>query len=221
MMDPVLAEFEREVGAVPRLKPQIPMISSLYGRLATDEEWTDPGYWSAQLRRTVRFADALGALLARENLALLEVGPGQTLSALARQHAARAKNQVIAHSCARQDEDSDEAARLTATGQLWLAGVDIKWAALHHGQTRRRVELPTYPFERKRYWIEPQRAPVTNEVKTSEVVPITEVPGPRGAPVSPEELEALLGEQLRIMKKQIDVLRETPPAPQINGKGRS
>ncbi len=92
----------RKRGArVPRLKPQIPIVSSLYGREATDAEWTDPAYWSAQLRRTVRFADALAPLLSRENLLLLEVGPGQTLTALARQHAAKKPGQLLAHSCAR------------------------------------------------------------------------------------------------------------------------
>ncbi len=86
MMDPILAEFESEVRKVTRNAPKIPIISTLYGRLATNNEWTDPSYWSKQLRQTVRFADALGAILSEENLVFLEVGPGQTLSALARQH---------------------------------------------------------------------------------------------------------------------------------------
>lgn len=216
MMDPILAEFKSEVQRVPRSRPGIPIVSSLYGRLATDAEWIDPAYWSAQLRRTVRFADALTVLLAHENLALLEAGPGQTLTALAKQHAARQPQQVIAASCARQLEESDRAALLTATGQLWLAGVDIKWPALHSG-SRRRVALPTYPFERKRYWIEPQRAkPAPDSVamirEKDEILP---------GVTTALELEALLGEQLHIMTKQIEVLRQTPVAPRAKGRAQS
>ena len=60
MMDPILAEFETAVARVPRQPPRIPIVSSLHGRLGTDDEWVSPAYWSAQLRRPVRFAEALG-----------------------------------------------------------------------------------------------------------------------------------------------------------------
>jgi acyl transferase domain-containing protein len=175
MMDPILAEFENEVRRVPRREPKIPIISSLYGREGTAAEWMDPGYWSGQLRRTVRFADALGALLSRENLALLEVGPGQTLTALARQHAAKKPDQILAHSFSRTRSESDGMALLAATGQLWLAGVEIKWAALHDG-ARRRVALPTYPFERKRHWIEPRSGTMELSARPAESTSVGETP---------------------------------------------
>jgi phthiocerol/phenolphthiocerol synthesis type-I polyketide synthase E len=225
MMDPILAEFESEVRKVPRLAPTIPIISSLYGHGATDAEWADPAYWSGQLRRTVRFAEALGTIMTRENLALLEVGPGLTLTALARQHAARQPDQVIAHSCARPGEGkiSDGAALLHATAQLWLAGVEIKWPALHGEAQRRRVALPTYPFERKRHWIEAQRPAEKSvlpepPVATLETNPAAAING-HATPASSAELEALIGEQLRIMTKQIEVLRQAPLT--SGGKGRS
>jgi acyl transferase domain-containing protein len=214
MMDPILAEFEDEVRQVRRSAPQIPIISTLYGRAATDAEWTDPGYWSGQLRRTVRFADALGVVLAEENLAMLEVGPGQTLSALARQQSAWQQNRVMIHSMARKGDEPDGAALLAATGQLWVAGVDIKWSALPHLVQPRRVALPTYPFERKRHWIEPTEAAVS-EVPvaraTSEPAAVATEPG--------SDLEALIAEQLRIMGKQIEVLRGADVSPHANGKG--
>jgi len=101
--------------------------------------------------------------------------------------------------------------------------VDIKWPALHHGAARRRVALPTYPFERKRYWIEPQRATAVTPVMEEDGKAVLKKETHRGAShtASSTELEALLGEQLRIMKKQIEVLREVPPATHINGKARS
>jgi phthiocerol/phenolphthiocerol synthesis type-I polyketide synthase E len=229
MMEPILAEFEAEVRRVPRNKPQIAIVSSLYGRVATDEEWTDPGYWSAQLRHTVRFADAVSTLLNQPDLALLEVGPGQTLTTLARQNSAKQPgqitNQATIYSSPRTCKESEVAEFLSAAGQLWLAGVEIDWRALHSGAARRRVPLPTYPFERKRHWIEPYASANTGVRYTNgsgaardmnatladhleamvKGVQVTE-----GAAEPSSEVEALIQEQLRIMAKQIEVLRHMP-----------
>ena len=210
MMDPILAEFEREVRGVPRMAPRISLVSSLHGRPIAAEQWLDPAYWSGQLRRAVRFADALGSLLSQENLVLLEVGPGQTLSSLVRQHPARRADQVAIHSCSRREDESDATAWLHATGELWQAGVEIEWKAAHAGRPPRRVVLPGYPFERKRHWIEPQRAEAAPEIQR--------VSAPRPAPISSRVyaesasgasgLEALIEEQLCIMTRQIELLRE-------------
>ena len=129
-MDPILAQFEAEVARFRRNKPQIPIVSSLYGRLATDEELTNPGYWAAQLRHTVRFADAVGTLLHDPSLALLEVGPGQTLTTLARQNPAKQPAQASVYSSPRTCKESETLEFLNAVGQLWLAGVEIDWNAL-------------------------------------------------------------------------------------------
>ena len=223
MMDPILAEFEDEVRKAPRHAPKIPIISSLYGRLATAAEWTDPAYWSGQLRRAVRFADALGKLLSEQNLTFLEVGPGQTLSALARQHSAWQQTQVMIHSLSRKDE-TDGVALLAATGQLWLTGVEIKWSALLHDAAPRRVALPTYPFDRKRFWIEPQRAGIA----ATPTLPVQVFPaetdkivGTPSTAASASDIETLIEEQLRIMTKQIEVLRQAPTHSHVNGKGQS
>jgi phthiocerol/phenolphthiocerol synthesis type-I polyketide synthase E len=225
MMDPILAEFENEVRKVRRNKPQIPIVSSLYGRLATDEEWTAPAYWSAQLRHTVRFADAVGTLLSQPTLALLEVGPGQTLTTLARQNPAKQPAQATIYSSPRTCKDSETIEFLSAAGQLWLAGVDLEWTAWPGPAPRRRVPLPTYPFERKRHWIEAHQpspsgtAPRAGDSALDEEweavlngVNVTEV----GAGPSPE-WEALIEEQLRIMGKQIDTLRYASAADQNGG----
>src|SRR5690606_7249557 len=88
-------------------------------------------------------------------LVLLHVGPGQTLLQLARQHPAAAQSTPIASLARAGGRQADGGTILTAVGQLWNAGVEIDWKAFHGGADRRRVPLPTYPFERKRHWIEP------------------------------------------------------------------
>jgi len=220
MMDPILAQFEEEVRRVPRNKPQIPIVSTLYGRIAMDEEWMAPGYWSAQLRQAVRFADAVEKLLAQPELALLEVGPGQTLTALARQNPAKKPDQVTIHSSPRTCRESEEAEFLAAAGQLWLAGVEIDWKALAGPEPRHRIPLPTYPFERKRHWIEPHRpasagAVYTNGTARDISTGVMET-GANGVQPPLPELEALIEEQLRIMAKQIEVLRIAPASSQPN-----
>ena len=210
MMDPILAEFEAEVRRVPRNKPTIPIVSSLHGRLATDEEWIDPGYWSAQLRHTVRFADAVSTLMNQPDLALLEVGPGQTLTTLARQNPARQPSQATIYSSPRTCRDSETAEFLSAAGQLWLAGVEIDWAALPGESTHRRVPLPTYPFERKRHWIEAYSPDDPGITYTNGAGGEWDAHVTERVAVPTSEVEALIEEQLRIMTKQIEVLRHAP-----------
>ncbi|HSL81570.1 MAG TPA: amino acid adenylation domain-containing protein, partial [Thermoanaerobaculia bacterium] len=118
-------------------------------------EATDPDYWTRHLRRTVRFADGLEALLAEPGLALLEVGPGRTLGSLARRHPGRLREMPVVSSLGHRDDASpDPAALLAAAGRLWTAGVALDWKAFYAGEERRRIPLPTYPFERVRHWIE-------------------------------------------------------------------
>ena len=230
MMDPVLAAFEDEVRNVPRSKPQIPIVSSLHGRLGTDEEWMSSGYWSAQLRHGVRFFDAIGVLLAQPSLVLLEVGPGQTLTTLARQNPAKQLSQVTIYSSPKKVEESEAVEFLAATGQLWTAGVKIDWLALHGDSARHRVPLPSYPFERKRHWIAAHRS-----AEAASPVPIHSshtngkshgIPAdlvavePHSVALPLSELEQLIDEHLRIMDKQIEVLRAVPASTEPNRSTR-
>src|SRR5262249_50824417 len=118
---------------------------------------TDPEYWVRHLRQEVRFAEGVATLLNEPGLVLLEVGPGRTLGSFARQ---QTSTSVIVSSLPRAAEasSSDMAFLLTALGRLWLAGVDVAWQQLYVEQFQRRVPLPTYPFERQRYWLEPPAA---------------------------------------------------------------
>lgn len=157
MMDPLLATFAAKLREVKTGPPQIPIVSTLTGTWMTAAEASDANYWARQLRHTVRFADALGEILKEPATVLLEIGPGQTLSALANQQGAPAKDRVVLSSLRHpRDSQSDVAYILNTLARLWTAGVEIDWAALHaHEPERRRIPLPTYPFERRRYWIDP------------------------------------------------------------------
>jgi acyl transferase domain-containing protein len=165
LMEPVLSAFAERVGAVERHPPRIPYVSNLTGTWVTDEEAVDPGYWARHLRETVRFGAGLGEVLRESRRVLLEVGPGQTLCGLARQQTEWGPERVAVASAryARQST-SDEEVLLQAAGRLWLAGVDVDWTALHAGERRRRVPLPTYPFERKRYWIDASAQPLASNI---------------------------------------------------------
>jgi amino acid adenylation domain-containing protein len=158
MMEPVLSAFRERVSAVERHAPRIPCVSNVTGTWITEKQAVDPGYWSRHLRETVRFSEGISELRKDGPRVLLEVGPGQTLYGLARQVPDCGPDRVVASARHARDHRPDEEALLGALGRLWLAGVDVDWAALHAGERRRRVPLPTYPFERKRYWIDLPRS---------------------------------------------------------------
>ena len=156
MLEPVVAPFTALLATVKLSAPKLPYVSNVTGTWITNEQATDPVYWARHLRQAVRFADGVGTLLTRTEQVLLEVGPGATLTTLARQHTARNAAHVIQASLpGGRDAAADTAALLAALGRLWQAGVEVDWSVLHRGETRRRVPLPTYPFERKRHFIEP------------------------------------------------------------------
>jgi amino acid adenylation domain-containing protein/non-ribosomal peptide synthase protein (TIGR01720 family) len=154
MMEPLLAEFAEIVGRVERREPRIPYLSNLTGGWVTAEQVREVGYWTAHLRRAVRFADGVAELLKERERILLEVGPGQTLSMLVAQQAGKADSTVVVSTLGgARGQVSDEEFLLGTAGKLWLAGKRLDWPAFHQAR-RRRVPLPTYPFERKRCWIE-------------------------------------------------------------------
>ncbi len=165
MMDPVVEAFTALFESVVLHAPQLPFVSNLTGRWITDAQATDPHYWARHLREGVRFADGVGELLhAEAGSVLLEVGPGQTLAPLVRQHPAAGPGGAVVLSTLLEGREHREAA-LTALGRLWMEGVPVDWVGYQTGRSRRRVALPTYPFERKRYWIEPtaqEGVPVTD-----------------------------------------------------------
>ena len=164
MMDPILGTFEEEVRKIRLHSPSIPFISSVTGTWITPEEATQPSYWVNHLRKTVRFSDGLSVLLEEPHCVLLEVGPGQTLSTFAKRHPALGVEHTVLPTLRHaQEETSDVAFLLNSLGRLWLAGVKVDWSKFYAGERRHRIPLPTYPFERKRFWIDP---PLTGKQHT-------------------------------------------------------
>ncbi|MDZ8051398.1 MAG: SDR family NAD(P)-dependent oxidoreductase [Aulosira sp. ZfuVER01] len=156
MMEPILEPFIERVGKVKLNPPQIPYISNVTGTWITTAEATNPNYWAQHLRQTVRFADGLEKLMQDPHQILLEVGPGRTLMTLAKQHPYHDAAVILSSLRHPQEQESDVEFLLTTLGRLWLAGVEIDWSEFYTGEQRYRVPLPTYPFERQRYWVEPQ-----------------------------------------------------------------
>ena len=160
MMDEASPKFKEKVMQVRLRSPQTRVLSNLTGRWLSSEEATDPEYWVRHLRQTVRFSDSIGLLLKEAGWILLEVGPGNTLSTLARQQKGEMEKQVILSSMRHpKEERSDVEFILNTLGGLWLNGIDVDWCGFYHNEKRYRVALPTYPFERRRYWVEPVKAP--------------------------------------------------------------
>lgn len=164
MMEPILVPFSERVRQVKLNAPAIPFLSNVTGAWQNGEPATDPAYWSRHLRQTVRFADGLGNLLQDAERILLEVGPGQTLNALVRQRTSQTGNQVVLSSVPRaRDGYTDTEFLLNSVGKFWLAGGQIDWTRFYAGEQRRRIPLPTYPFERQRYYLEPVNGPAPAE----------------------------------------------------------
>ncbi len=198
MMVPILESFTKEVEKIKLNPPQIPFISNVTGTWIPAAEATSPAYWTRHLRHTVRFADGIGELGKEPERIYLEVGPGRTLSALAGEQLDEAAIASLGHQRERQ---FDVERLLEAVGRLWLAGVQIDWPRLYDGQRRRRVPLPTYPFERKRYWIEPQREPPEQHAEGG-LAPMVES-GEQDA------IEQIIEQQLQLMSRQLDLLHNS------------
>jgi amino acid adenylation domain-containing protein len=154
MMEPMLGEFGESLRQVKLHSPRTPFISNVSGTWITPAQATDPEYWVRHVRSSVRFAPGVAELLRERRRVFLECGPGQTLTGLVRQQAGPERSVITSLGRTTIEECR---VQLEAAGQLWLRGVSLNWQALHDGTPRRRVHLPTYPFERKRCWIEPGR----------------------------------------------------------------
>ncbi|MEV3964772.1 SDR family NAD(P)-dependent oxidoreductase [Nocardia sp. NPDC050193] len=162
-MDPMLAEFRATAQRLAYGTPVVPLVSNISGALVRAEV-TDPDYWVDQVRGAVRFAPGVDALLTAGVRRFIEVGPEAVLAAMTRQCLAEAPD-VEADSvvAAASRRSADEVAQyVTMVAQLFTAGADVDWRPLFAGRSLRRVPLPTYAFQRKRYWLEPLGADLSS-----------------------------------------------------------
>ncbi len=154
MMDAMVEPFGEALAAVRLEPPRRPWLSNLTGTWIEPAQAVDPGYWLRHLRQPVRFAAALRELAGDPDRVLLEVGPGRGLATLVRRQD-EVRSAAVSSLGKPGEEDREQEAVLTALGRLWLAGVEVDWQDFAAGERRRRLPLPTYPFERQRFWLQP------------------------------------------------------------------
>ncbi|MEU7922100.1 type I polyketide synthase [Micromonospora zamorensis] len=157
-LDPMLGEFRRAATAVTYHPPQIPIVSTLTGALATTAELTSPDYWVRHARETVRFADAVLALHQRQVRTLLELGPDPVLAAMAEETLADQPGRAAVAVAALRTGHPEPVTVLSALARLQTRGADPDWTAVYAGSDARRIPLPTYAFQHQPYWLRPDPA---------------------------------------------------------------
>ena len=200
MMEPMIDEFREQIMKVTWSRPQIEYLSNVSGRTVAPEEAGNAEYWIEHVRRPVQFAGCVEQLASSGVTAILEVGPGEGLSRLIRRQWRGTGRDVMATLPAKDQGEADDETQLQrAVGQLWMAGATIDWSALHQPAQPHRVALPTYPFQRERFWIEsaPRQAAATGDrLPTRQIVnasPLHSRPKLQSAYVAPvSELEKVI-----------------------------
>jgi acyl transferase domain-containing protein len=156
-LDSVLNIFTKLVSQKTLRVPQIPLISNVTGTWLTGQEATDPAYWARHFRETVRFHDGLKVLRVDPSALLLEIGAGDTLTAFARQSGgSEARGKTFTSLPRSNEKQSDLSVLLSTLGSLWSNGVAIDWEAFHAHERLRRIPLPTYPFQHRKFWLGPK-----------------------------------------------------------------
>jgi amino acid adenylation domain-containing protein len=168
MMEPILDPLAEHIKKITLAPPTKPYLSNLSGTWITAAEATNPEYWTKHLRSTVHFSQCVQTLLQTPENLLLEIGPGRTLATLvSRQIADKDELPPLCTLRHPKKNHADLPFLLNTLGRLWLAGVPIDWSQFHKGNQSQRLALPAYPFEKKRYWIDPlpTGVPIDGSVK--------------------------------------------------------
>lgn len=167
MMDAAVPPFLEVVRSVTLGAPNIPIVSTVTGVELTAAQAQDPMYWASHIRLPVNFAGAIKTLWQAEQRVLLEIGPRGSMSSLAMAQVAHRGSQIAIPSLQDSSDDHLESRSLArAVGQLWTWQVELDWAAYFGDAAVGRVPLPTYPFERKRYWVDPQQVSIRQKSAT-------------------------------------------------------
>ncbi|MDW5329550.1 polyketide synthase [Plantactinospora sp. KLBMP9567] len=189
LVDEVLAELRAAAGKLTHHPPRVPILSNVTGDLA-GPTLIGGDYWAEHVRRPVRFADGVCRLVGAGVTTFLELGPDGVLTAMAADTLAAhgGAETCVAVPTLRSGQD-DAVQLLEALGRIFVRGVDVDWAAVFDGTGARRVPLPTYAFQRRRYWLD-----------TADVAPRGADAEPAGQPlrdVPPDRLGATLLELVR------------------------
>jgi amino acid adenylation domain-containing protein len=225
MMDPMVEPLREAIAKIHLHPPARPFVSTVTGRLITAAETTDPAYWANHARATVEFSKAIQYLKDQGHDLFLECGPRSSLCSLVRQQFTPDHPCTAIPTFADTPENNAEwATLLFALGSLWQNGVSIDWDAFYAHEDRRRIPLPTYPFERQRFWVDP--APVATVVQSlqaaksaavtrSAVEAFVEPANPAPPLVSAAPGELLASRKDRIASRVIDLLMP------VSGRERS
>ncbi len=155
MMEPILEEFEQRVWRVELSAPQLPILSNRTGSWMSAAQATDPGYWAAHLRHSVRFFQCVETLAESTPKLFLELGPGNGLASFCQETLGLESRHQIVSAMPRPDpEHDDHSQALFALGQLWQQGIMPDWERLHEQGARNRLPLASYPFNGGSYWVD-------------------------------------------------------------------
>jgi amino acid adenylation domain-containing protein len=221
MMDPIIEPLREAIEKIHLHPPAKPFISTVLGRPITAAETTDPSYWARHSRATVRFSKAIQYIKDQGHDLFLECGPRSTLCSLTRKHFAPDHPATAIPTLGDSQENNAEwASFLFALGSLWQNGVSVDWDAFYANEDRRRIPLPTYPFERQRFWVDPQAvAPAVQGARTSTPAP-TWVSAPERPGHSGAAAEVALTDTQTTRKERIAALLLDLLVP-ISGRERS
>ncbi|MEH2207655.1 MAG: SDR family NAD(P)-dependent oxidoreductase [Nostoc sp.] len=165
LMQPMVAEFGQiaQQASYRTPNPNIRFISNITGQLAGVEIST-PEYWVQHILQPVQFANSIVSLSALGNLACLEVGPHPILVSMGRQCIPESGHLWLG---SLKSQESDWQQMLSSLAALYEQGISVNWSEFHRGSEHRRVVLPNYPFERSRFWVEPNKDSSQENVQLS------------------------------------------------------
>jgi acyl transferase domain-containing protein len=220
MMQPAVDPLVAYIEGIELNAPAIPLVSTATGTWLSAEEAVDPGYWGRQLLQPVRFGPAVEALVSEGLWVLVECGPRRAASQLARQQLGLDSVHRVVSTLGDESGDGRDLTNfLKAVGNVWTAGVEPSWSELHAGAKRAKRPLPTYPFERKRYWVDIAReqteraAMVTMAARPEAPEAKASAPGPAGKaqmktkqrlPQLMERVRAVFAEMSGLEPAQVD-----------------
>ena len=181
MMEPIREELENKFREIKRETPRIPYISNVSGTWITARQAVDPRYWGEHICSPARFSDGLNELLKKDGAVFIEIGPGRALSNIIQQQIQpgneardRDRGPKIINTIKHQPEKiSDDYFLLSRLGELWLYGISPDWPVLFGAEKCCRIPLPTYPFDKKRYWSDEEFPAVLSASQFPDTFPVS------------------------------------------------